>query len=67
VKVAFDNVALQEALGERAGAVGAGIVCYEELAGDIEHGQDQPFRFHPEGAATVDIRDVAQFYPLRES
>src|SRR5690606_27645041 len=39
---ALDDAVLDEALGERGHAVGAGIVDDEDLAADIEHGERRP-------------------------
>jgi hypothetical protein len=61
VKIAFDDILLDVAFGERTRAMGAGIVGHEELAGNIEDGKDQIVVLDFEGSADLYVRGVAEF------
>src|SRR6516225_5554592 len=59
VKIAFDHVAFDEALRQRARAVRAVIVGHEELAVEVEDGERQIILLDLEHGANVHVASVA--------
>src|SRR5262245_16441959 len=60
VKVALDDVTLDETFGEQAGAVRAGVVGDIELAVEIEHREREAARFDPERGAGRHLGGAAE-------
>src|SRR6476661_1881573 len=61
VKIAFDDVAVDEAFRQRARAVGAVIVGHEEFAVEVEDGERQIVPFDLEHGSSFHVRSVAKF------
>src|SRR5262249_30056626 len=61
VKIAFDDVAFDEAFRQRARAVRAVIVGHEELAVEIEDGERQIVLLDLEHGSNVHVGSVAEF------
>src|SRR5436190_14793302 len=62
VEIALDDVAIDIALVQQAGAVGAEIVGDVELAVQVEHGELQIVGLDPNGLAFGNRIDIAEFY-----
>jgi hypothetical protein len=60
VEIAFDDVAVDIALGQGTRAMGAGVVGHVELAVDVEDRQRQLALFDLDGAAGFDFVSLAQ-------
>ena len=67
VKVALDDVALDESFGQRSRTVRAVVVGGVEVAVDVVDGQRQPGRVDPADFADGDILNLAQFNPRRHN
>src|SRR5262249_4087698 len=61
VKIAFDDIAFDEAFRQRARAVRAVIVGHKELAVEVEDGERQIVLLDLEHCPNVHIRSVAEF------
>src|SRR5262245_47344587 len=61
VKIAFDNVAFDEAFRQRARAVRAVIVGHKELAFEVEDGERQIVLLDLQHSSNVYVRSVAEF------
>src|SRR6516162_5185890 len=61
VKIAFDDVAVDEAFRQRAWAVRAVIVGHEEFAVEVEDGERQIVLLDLEHGSSFHVASVAQF------
>ncbi len=61
VEVAFDHIAVDEALRQRARPVRAGVVGDVELAIDVENGDGQPGRLDPQRGSGGNLIGFAKF------
>jgi 4,5-dihydroxyphthalate decarboxylase len=63
MEVALDDVAVDEALGQRAGTVRARVVGHAELAVEVVDGEGQTACFNAACLPRPDVLDLAQFNP----
>jgi hypothetical protein len=59
MEIALDDVTFDVTFRQRTRPMGAGIVGHEELAVDIEHGEDQVILLDLQSASNVHVGGVA--------